>query len=133
MDKFKGWGLFLFRLFIGARIFLGVIDKAVSTEKMQEFGLFLENYNVPFSGLAAPVSVYAQMICGLMLILGWETRFAALLMLLNFLVAFFAFDIQHSLVLMTPTLAMLFGSLLLWIEGPGKFSLDGFISSKKKN
>lgn len=132
MEKLRGWGLFIFRIFIGGRIFLGVIDKALSAEKMEDFALFLENYKVPFSDLAAPVSVYAQMICGVLLLLGLETRFVALLMTLNFLVAFVSFDIHHSLVLMTPTLAMLFGSVLLWIEGPGRFSLDGLIYSKKE-
>lgn len=124
MKTFTGFGLLLFRIFMGGRIFIGVWDNVVNSEKMVEFAQFLSSYNVPYPTLAAPLSVYAQMICGLLIILGLQTRFVALLMMINFLVAFFVVDIHLSLEEMTPALAMLFGSFLLIFEGPGKFSLD---------
>ena len=109
---------------MGGRIFIGVWDNVVNSEKMAEFAQFLSSYNVPYPTLAAPLSVYAQLICGLLIILGLQTRFVAFLMMINFLVAFFVVDIHLSLEQMTPALAMLFGSFLLIFEGPGKFSLD---------
>ena len=131
MEAFKGLGLLLFRLFMGGRIFLGVWDNVTSSDKMAEFAQFLANYGVPYPTLAAPLSVYAQMICGLLIIFGLQTRFVAFLMIINFLVAFFVVDRHQSLEAMTPALAMLFGSFLLLFEGAGRFSLDEIMDRKK--
>ena len=131
MEAFKGLGLLLFRIFMGGRIILGVWNNVISSERMAEFAAFLKNFNVPYSDLAAPVSVYAQLICGILIILGLQTRFVAFIMLINYLVALFAVDIHTNLQQMTPALAMLFGSLLLIFEGPGRFSLDAVFDKKK--
>lgn len=131
MKTFTGLGLLLFRIFMGGRIFLGVWDNVVSSEKMAEFAQFLAGYNVPYPTLAAPLSVYAQMICGLLILIGLQTRFVASLMMINFLVAFFLVDIHLSLEAMTPALAMLFGSFLLIFEGAGRFSLDEVLNRKE--
>lgn len=133
MEALKGLGLLLFRFFMGGRIFLGVWDNVVSSEKMAEFAQFLDSYGVPYPTLSAPLSVYAQMICGLLIVLGLQTRFVAFLMLINFLVAFFVVDRHLSLEEMTPALAMLFGSLLLIFEGAGRFSLDAVFDKKSEN
>ncbi|MFV0305005.1 MAG: DoxX family protein [Moheibacter sp.] len=131
MKSFKGLGIFLFRVFMGSRIFMGVWDYVVYDEKMTDFAQFLASYNVPYPTFSAPLSVYAQMICGFLILLGFQTRFVAFLMLINFLVAFFVVDIHGTLEQMTPALAMLFGSLLLIFEGSGKYSLDYFFDKKE--
>ena len=131
MDSFRGFGLLLFRIFLGGRIFLGVWDNVVDSSKMAEFASFLDSFKVPYPNLAAPLSVYAQMICGILIIIGLQTRFVALLMIINFLVAFFVVDRHLSLEQMTPALAMLFGAILLLFEGGGRFSLDEVFDRKK--
>ncbi len=133
METLKGLGLLLFRIFMGGRIFLGVWDNVVSSNKMAEFAKFLDGYDVPYPTLAAPISVYAQMICGLLIVLGLQTRFVAFLMMINFLVAFFVVDRHLTLEEMTPALAMLFGSFLLIFEGAGRFSLDEVFDRKKED
>jgi len=132
MEIFKGIGLLLFRAFMGTRIFLGVWDNVINQEKMAEFAAFLEHYKVPLPGFSAPVSVYAQMICGLLIIVGLQTRFVAFIMMINFLVAFFVVNIHLSLAQMTPALAMLFGSFLLLFEGAGRYSFDELFETKNK-
>lgn len=131
MEAFKGIGLLLFRLFMGGRIFLGVWDNVVSSEKMTEFATFLDGFGVPYPTLSAPLSVYAQLICGLLIVIGLQTRFVAFLMMINFMVAFFVVDRHLTMKEMTPALAMLFGSFLLLFEGGGRFSLDEVLGRKK--
>lgn len=133
MESLKGLGLLLFRLFMGTRIFFGVWDNVVNAERMAEFAQFLDGYGVPYPTLSAPLSVYAQMICGLLIVLGVQTRFVAFLMMINFLVAFFVVERHLSLEQMTPALAMLFGSFLLIFEGAGRFSLDEVFDRKKED
>lgn len=131
MEQFKGLGLLLFRIFMGVRIILGVWDNVICKEKMDEFADFLLQFHVPYPNFAAPLSVYAQLICGILLVFGVQTRFVAFLMLINFMVAFFVVDIHLSLQQMTPALAMLFGSLLFIFEGAGKYSLDAYFARKR--
>ncbi len=133
MEAFKGIGLLLFRLFMGGRIFLGVWDNVVSSEKMTEFTKFLDGFGVPYPTLSAPLSVYAQLICGLLIVVGLQTRFVAFLMMINFMVAFFVVDRHLTMEEMTPVLAMLFGSFLLIFEGGGRFSLDAVLDRKTKD
>ena len=133
MDSFRGFGLLLFLLFLGGRIFLGVWDNIIDSAKMAEFASFLDKFGVPYPTLSAPLSVYAQMIYGLLIIVGLQTRFVAFLMMINFLVAFFVVDRHLTLEQMTPALAMLFGSFLLIFEGGGRFSLDEMMDRKKED
>jgi putative oxidoreductase len=131
METFRGTGLLLFRIFMGARIFFGVWDNVVDAKKMAEFSQFLGMYKVPLPEFAAPLSVYAQMICGALIVFGLQTRFVAFIMMVNFLVAFFVVDIHLTLEQMTPALAMLSGSFLLLFEGAGKYSLDTVFNKRK--
>ncbi|MFA5619226.1 MAG: DoxX family protein [Weeksellaceae bacterium] len=133
MTKHKGWGLFLFRLFLGFRIVYGMWNTIFDSDKLAQFAAYLSIFKIPSPNVMAPISVSAQIICGIMLILGLETRFVALLMIINFAVALFTVDIHSSIEIMTPTLSMLFGSILLFFEGPGKFSLDGILKKRKAN
>jgi putative oxidoreductase len=130
MDSFKGLGLLLFRIFMGGRIFFGVWDNVIDSQKMAKFALFLDGYGVPYPTFAAPLSVYAQMICGILIVIGLQTQFVAFLMMINFLVAFFLVDRHLSLEQMTPALAMLFGSFLLIFEGAGHLSIDERMKQK---
>lgn len=132
METFKGAGLLLFRIFMGTRIFLGVWDNVVDSKKMVEFTEFLALYKVPFPEFAAPLSVYAQMICGVLIVFGLQMRFVAFIMMINFLIAFFVVDIHLTLEQMTPALAMLSGSFLLLFEGAGKYSLDKVFERRKE-
>lgn len=119
-------GLFLLRLFIGLRLLYGVLDNLVSWDQMLEFSNFLEANQFPFPVICAVISVWIQAIGAVLLLIGFKTRIAALLLTVNFLVAlvFFHLRIQDSIEGMTPASAMLFGCLTLLFTGAGKFSLD---------
>lgn len=79
--------LLLLRLYLGGFLIWGVWDNVVSTERMAEFETFLNSLNCPMPGLAASVSVWAQLAVGVLFIPGFLTRWAGLLLAVNFLVA----------------------------------------------
>ncbi len=85
---------------------------------------FFEKFHFPFALVCGAVSVYAQFISGILLILGWKTRYAALLMVINFSVAWIMVDRFGTVEDMTPALAILFSSVLFLFQGAGKISLD---------
>lgn len=79
--------LLALRLFLGAFLIYGVWDNIVSAERMQEFETFLRGLNCPWPTVAAPVSVWAQFLIGVLLIPGLAVRWAGLLLTINFIVA----------------------------------------------
>jgi putative oxidoreductase len=119
----KGLGIFLLRLFIGLRLIYGTIDNVFNWNRMLEFKSFLATHNFPLPLASAVVSVYAQLICGILFLLGWKIRWAGVIMMLNFLVAIFV-EIPNGIEAMTPALAIFFSSLLFVLEGPGAISIQ---------
>ncbi len=114
LDKNKDIGVFLLRLFIGIWLIYGVIDNILSWDRMLEFQAFLNKFNFPFPVISAVVSVYAQAIAGIMILLGWNMRMAATLMIINFLIALIMVHRNDTFEEMTPALAIPFSSLLFF-------------------
>lgn len=73
--------------------------------------------------VSAVVSVYVQFICGILFIIGYKTRWAAVFMIINFLIASYI-HIPDGIPAMTPALLILFGSLTILLDGPGAYALD---------
>ena len=131
MDKLNHWltsnrdlGILFLRLFVGLRLFYGVIDNVLSWNRMMEFSEFLHGQGFPWPMVSAVVSVYAQFICSILILIGYKIRFASFIMIANFLVALWMVHRNDTVEGMTPPLAMLFGSLTLLFVGAGKFSFD---------
>lgn len=122
--KNKDFGILLLRLFIGIRLIYGVLDNVLHWERMIEFADFLRQFQFPFPLASAIVSVYAQLIAGILILIGWKIRWAALVMSINFLVALIMVHREQTLEQMTPPLAILFSNLLFFFTGAGKYSLD---------
>ena len=117
-------GILFLRFFIGLRLFYGVVDNVLSWERMTEFSIFLDIQDFPFPTMSAVVSVYAQFVCSILILIGYKIRFAASVMIINFLVALFMVHRNDSIEGMTPALAMLFVNLAFLFTGAGRFSLD---------
>lgn len=137
MDRFFHWldrnrdtGIFLLRLFVGFRLLAGVADNIISWERMKEFSQFLEIYRFPFPLLCAVISVYAQAVAGLMNILGWQIRYAAMLMIINFAVALVMVHWGQSLEEMTVPLLLFFIFVLFLFHGAGSITLNSLDRKK---
>src|SRR5688572_19552591 len=87
LDQKRDIGVLLLRLFIGVRLIYGVTDNVFSWQHMLRFRDFLQAFNFPFPLVAAILSVYIQLVAGLMIIIGWNIRFASLLLIVNFTIA----------------------------------------------
>jgi putative oxidoreductase len=132
LDRNKSLGTFILRLFVGVRLVYGVADNVLSWQHMIQFRDFLQQFHFPVPMLSAIVSVYAQLIAGLMFVSGYKIRWAAMFMIANFIIAILMVHQHDSFEQMTPALAMLFCSLLFLFHGPDAYSLDGFKKQKRK-
>ncbi|MBT1701991.1 DoxX family protein [Chryseosolibacter indicus] len=132
-DKRKDYGAIFLRLIIGWRLIDGTQDNILSWHRMIEFKDFLQQHGVSYPLMAAWVSVYAQFICGSLYILGYLTRLAAIIMIINFLVALWLVHIGTTFQQSFDALMMLFGSVFFLYYGAGKLSIDNLLVMQKKN
>jgi len=119
-------GLLFLRLFIGVRLFYGVIDNILSWEQMIEFSSFLESFGFPLPVISAVVSVYVQFLGSLAILFGFKIRIASFFIAINFLIAMMMVHIPagDTFEAMTPPLAMLFGATTFLFLGAGKIAVE---------
>ena len=113
------------RLYVGGFLIWGVWDNITSAARMAEFEAFLAGLNCPLPAVAAPVSVWVQLAVGAALIAGVLTRWAGLLLSLNFMVAVVLLwgggaDARG----LFPPAILIFVGLVLATHGAGAWSLD---------
>lgn len=125
------WGLLALRLAFATQLIMGTQDNVFSWEQMLEFRDFLEARGVAFPLVAAHVSVYAQFICGLLWIVGWQTRLAAAIMIINFLAALYIVHIGLPYEQNYPAINLLAVSVCLLFTGAGRISLDAQLENRQ--
>jgi len=124
LEPYREYGPLFIRLIVGYRLVWGAADNVFSYARMLEFSHFLAGHGVPFPLFAAFVSAYAQFICGLLFVVGAYTRWAAAVMVINFIVALLLVHIGQPFLENYDALVMLFGAGFLLVHGAGLFSVD---------
>ena len=130
-ERHKEKGAFFVRLVVGFVLVYGTQDNVFSHERMLEFRDFLAARGVPFPLFAAHLSAYAQFVCGILYVVGFLVRPAALVMVFNFIAALFIAHLDAPLDAARLALCMLFSSLFLLFNGAGALSLDNYVSSRR--
>ena len=125
----KEYGSFFLRFVIGWRLIAGAWLAISIPGNMSGVKDFFEQLNLPFPLISAYASVYAQFICGILFIIGLWVRPAALVMVINFIVAIAMYDIHYGIEKAFPAWAILAGSLFFLLNGGGKFSADKVINT----
>lgn len=117
-------GLLLLRLGIGGHLIWSTQDNVFSWARMLEFRDFLEKFEFPFPLACAVLSVTAQFVGGIALVVGAFTRFAGLVLAFNFVVAIWMVDSLRPYPAAFAALAIVVASLCLMFTGAGRWSLD---------
>ena len=104
---------------VGFHLIYGSQDNVFSIERMQEFANFLASYDVVFPLVAAHLSVYAQLICGILFVLGKQVKWAALVMIVNFVVAIGLVHLSDPYPQKFPAIVMLCSSIFLFLNSWG--------------
>ena len=129
-DKYREYGPIFIRLFIGIFIIWGVQDNVFSFEHMKEFSVFLEKRHVPFPLFSAFLSVYAQMICGVSILLGAWIRLTSIIFIINFIAAIIIAHLNDTFRGMFAPLMMIFTGLFFLFHGAGKLSVDELLKRR---
>ena len=131
LDKYKEYAPVFIRLIIGFHLIYGTQDNVFSYKQMEEFAKFLGERGVPFPLFSAFLSAYAQFICGILFIVGALTRYAAVVMIINFIAALFIAHRADPYPRMFQALMMLFAALFFLLHGAGKLSIDELLERRR--
>ena len=122
------------RVLVGSFLMWGTWDNVTSAARMQEFAAFLTALHCPMPELAAPVSVYAQFLCGALILMGLATRWAGLVMTFNFIVAIALLTLgggETDFRALFPPLVMIAVPLVLATHGAGAYAADALLTRSK--
>lgn len=121
LSAYEDHALLMLRIGIGAFLVWGVSDNIFSAARMDEFSAFLQHHGFPYPDVLAPVSVWAQCLCGLGFISGLAIRWAGLLCAVNFIVAVVMVDGRAGIRSAFPATMLVLVGLYLASRGAGRF------------
>lgn len=130
LTRYSDLSLLLMRLVTGAFLMWGTQDNIRSAEQLAEFVGFLRHFGFVWPEVMAPLSVWAQFICGALFILGALTRWAGLVMVFNFIVAMAMVHMSDEFRAMWPALALIIICLHLALAGAGRWSVDAWLQGR---
>ena len=129
-QSFRGNGVSL--LILALRLFFGILFFTHGLDKLANFNELLPNFPDVLgfgSYMSLMVSIFCEFCCSLFLIAGLLVRLTVIPMMIAMAVAFF--DVHDGL---SPegelALIYLIMFIILYITGPGKFSIDYLIDKK---
>ena len=121
----------ILRIFTAVILIYGTQDNVFSNARMLEFRDFLAKNGFPSPLVAAYVSAYAQFLCGILLLIGFYTRVAAAIMVINFIVAIVGVHIGLPFNANIAPMAMLALSVFFAIYGAPYYSLDARMTARR--
>jgi putative oxidoreductase len=131
LEPYRDYAPIFLRLLIGIFIIHGVQDNILSGERMAEFEKFLAARGVPGVAAAARLSVYAQFICGISILLGAWIRLTSVVFIINFIFAIIIAHRGHSFQQMFPALMMIAAGLFFLFNGAGRLSIDALLERRE--
>jgi putative oxidoreductase len=129
-ERYRDYAPIFLRLLIGAFIIHGVQDNILSAERMTEFEKFLAVRGVPAAAVAARLSVYAQFICGVSILLGAWIRLTSIVFIINFICAIVIAHLGDPFPRMFPALMMIAAGLFFLFNGAGRLSVDALLDRR---
>ena len=124
LDQRREIAVLILRLFFAFILIYGTQDNVFERARMLEFRDFLAKSGFPVPLAAAYLSAYAQFLCGILLLLGLFTRFAAAIMVVNFVVALVMVHLRTPFNVNIAPLAMLVCAVFFVIYGAPRYSID---------
>lgn len=124
-DRNVSLGILILRLFSGLTMAFGH-----GLGKLQNYGAASETFPDPMgvgSNLSLILAISAELLCGVLLAIGFATRLVAIPLFITMVVAFFV--IHSADPFGTKELAFIYMAmyLVIFITGPGKYSVDSMI------
>ena len=130
LDEMQPWGALLLRLVLGVAMIHHGFSKVIPAHglhgsplsAMDQFSHFVASLGIP--PWLGYVSALTEFLGGILLILGLLVRFAAFMITINLLVAFFAVDLHRGYATSEYVLALIAIAVMLLFNGAGALAVD---------
>ena len=122
-------------LLLAARIIFGSLLLYHGIQKLGSFSELSSSFPDPLgigSQLSLSLAIFGELVCSLGFIFGLLYRLAMIPMIFTMGIAFFVFYRQDPFVINELSFNYLIVFLIMYITGPGKFTLDRFLFFKKR-
>jgi putative oxidoreductase len=127
LARYSDHALLGLRCFVGAFLIWGVLDNVLDAARMDEFAEFLAKFQFPMPDLMARLSVWAQLLVGASFVAGLLTRWAAIVCVVNFVVAVVMVDRFSGIRGAFPPGVLVMLGFYLAARGAGRFSVDAWL------
>jgi putative oxidoreductase len=124
-------GLLLLRVGFGAT--LALAHGLPKLLELPEFIASVEKRGIPLAPLTAPFAALSEFLGGVFLALGWFTRPAAVAVLSTMLVIVLHVHLHDPFKKQELALAYAVAALAVALAGPGRFSVEGFLRSRRQS
>jgi putative oxidoreductase len=128
------WGVALLRMTVGAVFLAHGLQKLLVTG-MPAVAEFMRQVGIPMPMASAIVVTAAETVCGLALVLGLFTRWAAAPLAINMLVAMTVVHLPNGFFLPNGiefTLVLLAACAAIGLAGPGALALDNVVGGRRE-
>ncbi|CAN5647315.1 hypothetical protein BH10ACI4_BH10ACI4_02830 [soil metagenome] len=122
LNSLQPFGALLMRLALGLSMTVHGYDRVISHGALGRFAHTIAGLGLPY--WLGYVSAYTEFVGGMLLVLGLLTRFAAGMVAINMLVAFFLVGIHQGSGIYNYILALAALAIMLLFYGAGSLSLD---------
>ena len=130
LEKYRDYSALFIRAVVGSFIIWGVQDNVLNYERMLEFRDFLASRGVSYPLLAAHLSVYTQLVCGISILAGALIRLTSILFIINFIAAILIAHRGDTFAHTFPALVMLAAGFFFLLNGAGKPSVDEWLEKR---
>lgn len=130
LSRFRDVGVLALRLAFGFQLVKVSYENVLyPAKKIPEFAAYLHSLGFPYPTPGAYVSAWTECLGGILLILGLQTRWASLLLFINFSVAvgMAHLNVSDTYQNTFPSLNLAAVSLFLLLNGAGRWSADGLL------
>ena len=120
-------------LLLAARLVFGILLLSHGIQKFNSFDQMSSAFPDPLgvgSNISLILAIFAELICSIGFILGLLYRLAMLPMIFTMLVAFFVIHAKDPFAVKELAFIYLIVFILMYIAGPGKYSIDSFLFTK---
>jgi putative oxidoreductase len=131
-SSLQSWGITVLRVVVGT-VFLVHGGQKLFSWGFHGVAGFLGGLGIPFPMFSGVVLTLVELLAGAALVLGLLTRWAAVLLALEMLVAILTFHLKHGFFVPAGVeypLTLLAANVTLLLSGPGAASVDGAIAKR---
>ncbi len=126
MKKIHFYAPAFLRIIFAIYLYLSIKAEVYTSVALTGYGENLTKLGMPYGNILAYISTFSMFICYTLLVIGYKAKWAAVPVIINFVVAIVYGHVLtgHTISKALPATVLLVLSIFILLNGPGKPSID---------